>query len=251
VNWLIFIATQFVILGPILFFVLLYLLISPRARATLTTPREVAPYPKGTLLLSFVWPLFVVMSIEGLVANAHGNWAAPIYIAGSVAATAYLLARHKITRLTLSFLLNLVIIAGLYSVETWVKHFHIHLPLSMTQTHWDVTGEEIRNTLQQQGYHDLLVDNRMLLAQTLYFTKLPQSQLFKWNPSRRVKDQYDMMTDLNRARAGDFLLITYRAKPLDILQHFRNYRYLSTLKVSTLDGRGVNLYLYGLDGYSK
>ena len=91
---------------------------------------------------------------------------------------------------------------------------------------------------------------RMLLASALYYTKVPLSSTFKWNPTAAIKDHYDLVTNLNRMKGKDFLLLTYKEQPIDILARFNTNKPLAMMHFKTLDGRELNLYLYILNNFN-
>jgi 4-amino-4-deoxy-L-arabinose transferase-like glycosyltransferase len=80
-----FLGTQVGIVGPILFFGVLWLVFSGRWRVEW-------PF---RLLLWLSAPLIILMTVLAFLTRAHPNWAAPAYIAGVIAAVAFLLDRER------------------------------------------------------------------------------------------------------------------------------------------------------------
>ncbi|MCG6902466.1 MAG: glycosyltransferase family 39 protein [Rhodobacter sp.] len=74
-----FLAAQFVVAGPILFAALLLAALRRR------TP----------LLILFALPILAIVCVQALLAQAYANWAAAAYLAGTVAAVAFLMNRHR------------------------------------------------------------------------------------------------------------------------------------------------------------
>lgn len=74
-----FVATQFAVAGPVFFaaFLLSVRAVDPRIRS----------------LLWFSLPILALVCLQALLSRAYGNWAFAAYLAGTLAATAWLLAR--------------------------------------------------------------------------------------------------------------------------------------------------------------
>ena len=73
-----FLATQFAVAGPVLFAALLLALRSDD--------------PKIRALLLFSLPIIALVCLQALLSRAYGNWAFAAYLAGTLAATGWLLA---------------------------------------------------------------------------------------------------------------------------------------------------------------
>jgi len=81
-----FLLSQFLVYGPVLFFMLLWITaVSIRAR----TDRRVV------MLLAFSLPILVLITVQSLISRTHANWTAPIAPAASILVTAWLLERRR------------------------------------------------------------------------------------------------------------------------------------------------------------
>jgi 4-amino-4-deoxy-L-arabinose transferase-like glycosyltransferase len=239
-NLFFFLASQLALLGPIFFLFMMYLLLKQQ---------RVIGKEKQGLLLVFVWPLFVLMLVEAFLTRAHGNWAVPIYITGLIAICAYLVKTEKIKWLIAACLINVLVFIGLFQAPTLIQRVHLKLPLHTAILNWPATGNEIAKQKQKYPQSLLLVDSRMLLTLSMYYSKIPLEQVFEWNPLNEIHDQYQMRASLSQEQGRDFLLVTYQPNPWFITLFFNTSRFLATLPQLGLDGRATKVYLFYLQDF--
>lgn len=253
-----FIAAQFGMFNPILFtvfLVMLFMSVMPaKARIHKAVTMETSLHGHETaerqkLLLMFVLPIFFIMCTEAFLSRAHANWSAPMYVALSVAVAAFLVNRKKITLLWVALIINLVVQAGFFNLKPLIRMSGIHIAPASSTLNWEEGGSRICQYQRQYPNSLLLVDNRMLLAQVLYFSKAPLSQLFKWNPSQVIRDHYDMVTAIQKEVGKNFIYITYNNNPQDTFKYFKRVVSLTPLQLPTLDGQGVTLYMFDLENF--
>lgn len=239
-NLLLFLVSQAALLGPILFVVLSYHLLGWR---------KVKQDNHQQLLLTFVWPLLLVMLLEAFLSRAHGNWAVPIYITGVIAACALLIQNKKLKWLIAANIINCIVFVGLFQAPLLIRTMQLKLPLHTTMLNWPKIGQEIAKQKIEHPQSFLLVDDRMLLTLSMYYGEISLAQAVKWNPSGVIHDQYDLQTDLMNKMGKSFILVTYQAYPMEIMSHFSQVKFLMTLQQSTLDGRTTNVYLFYLEDF--
>ncbi|OGT45251.1 MAG: hypothetical protein A3E83_08260 [Gammaproteobacteria bacterium RIFCSPHIGHO2_12_FULL_41_20] len=238
-NLFIFLGAQLAIFGPILFSVLLI----GSVDSLNYHKKNITPWM--SLLLFFSVPLLLLMSLEGLFSKANGNWAAPGYITGCIAVIAFLLQKKQGRNLLyLTLVLNLLVLFGLFYAQPIVRAFGIHMPISMTTTNWQTAGKKIAEIKRRHSNTSLLVDNRMLMALAMYYSNTSLKETYKWNPLHLRNDHYDLVTDMRNKHGHDFILVSYRPAPQDILQHFSESHLLDTIHLETLDGQGSFLYVF-------
>lgn len=106
-----FLATQFGVMGPILFGALL--VIVWRARKGFSALPE-----SDRLLLAFSVPVIALITTQAFLSRAHANWAATAYVAAVVLVTAVMMRDHAWAWLKSSLALNAVI-AVVIALATW------------------------------------------------------------------------------------------------------------------------------------
>ena len=244
-NLAAFLGSQFALFNPILF-ITLFLLICQW--------RRIVKDKRQRLLLIFVLPLFTVIAVEALLSRANANWAAPIYIAGTIPVCAYCVLANKTRWLVASLIFNSVVFLGFYAAPTIVRTIGIKLPLQTTTLGWPQVGRDISLLHKQYPQAKLLVNDRMLMALSMYYSNFPLEQSFKWNPFGLVRDQYDLVTHISQQKGSDFILVSYFINPREILDLVSEHKLLMTLQQPTLDGRSIKIYLFYLHnfhGYPK
>ncbi len=106
-----FLGSQLGVFGIVFFPILLYLIFS------------FGRYKKDKnyiFLLSFIIPLFFLISIISILSRAHANWAAPVYIASSILTVWYLLEKNKIFLLKTGIIINLIAGILIYNFDFYV-----------------------------------------------------------------------------------------------------------------------------------
>lgn len=239
-NFLNFFASQFAVFGPILFATLLIILV------------QINRYIKNDhykLLFIFTFVTLTIMTVESLLARAHANWSAPAYIAADLLVCAILIERKKMLWLWASLVLHSLVLLGLANLPYLVHTFHVPLDKEMTITGWPAAAQEIN--VMRATYPDskVLVDNRMLLTQIMYFANIPMSQVVRWNPSDEIEDQYDIVTRMENQNGKNLLLFSYVQKPVSIENRFTSTQFLKTINLMTLDGQSMQLYAFYLIGF--
>ena len=93
-GWAEFFAAQFAVIGPVLFAALLIAAATWRRRS-----------PPQRLLIVFALPILLIVCAQALLDQAYANWAASAYLAGTIAAIAWLASKHH-AFLIASFAIN-------------------------------------------------------------------------------------------------------------------------------------------------
>lgn len=235
-----FIAAQLAIMGPVFFICWLMMLVKGK---------QVFQDKKMRLLFAFSVPVLLVMTIEGLLVRAHGNWAATAYITGIIAVVAYLIEKQAWRWLYFAMLLNAFILLSFIFVKPIVRSLHLHVHQPTTITNWQAAGKEIASIRKAHGNPPILAANRMLLTQAMYFAKVPLSESYKWNPTGRINDQYDMVTHLTKKSGKHIILLTYWPEPFGIFTHFTSVKGIKGIHLQALDGHKMTLFAYYLTGF--
>ncbi|NBC33673.1 MAG: phospholipid carrier-dependent glycosyltransferase [Alphaproteobacteria bacterium] len=238
-----FLGAQFGVFGPILFAVLLVML----ARAG----RLVRSEPLF-LLLSFVVPMLAVISVQALLVRAHANWAAPVYVAATLAVVAWLeqSGRHKLVLASLA--LHLVAAMVIYGFEaarplTGLADDRATDPARRVRG-WDQVGPPLAGLRARYPDTLLLSDERRYLAHYIYEARVPLAEAFKWDRNGRIDDHYEMIHDLNDHVGRDFLFVT-RWGPREVPDHFDRAERLPDIVVPTHSDSEIALQVWLLEGF--
>ncbi|MBR7158583.1 MAG: glycosyltransferase family 39 protein [Alphaproteobacteria bacterium] len=238
-----FIGSQFGVFGPILFAVLLVMIVKIRSIKD-TNIR---------FLLSFTLPVLAVMTVEAFLSRANANWAASAYVSATVAVTGWLLANKKDAWVRASFILHIIVAALLYS-NAYLWFDNPKLDIMKRAKGWDEAGRQISLLQQENPQILLLADERKILTPLLYYVRPFPETVYKWNPAGRIKDHYDLTTDLNSAIGKDFLVLTRFAPAKDFSCCFEKVTELEPINIAIYPDYSLNLKLYKLEnfkGYPK
>ncbi|MCM2294295.1 glycosyltransferase family 39 protein [Allorhizobium sp. BGMRC 0089] len=155
-----FLASQFGVIGPVLFAALLivfYRLVRGRTDTT----------EKHLFLLS--WPIILVIVFQALMSRAYANWAATAYAAGTILAV-YFLARNAPKALLVSLVINGI--ASLAFPVMAVYADKVTLPNGTAILHRYLGRSEMSRTIAdiaaRSGTHIIVADDRDILADLFY-----------------------------------------------------------------------------------
>ena len=237
-----FIASQFAVFGPILFAALLILLFKfKKLNYNLH------------LLLSFSIPVLAIMTIEAFLSRANANWAATAYISSSIAVVAWLIINKKVSWLKLSFCINSLIAIILYSNALLLFNNH-NLDFMKRAKGWDTVGILISDILKLKPETLLISDERKILTPLLYYVRPFPQVIYKWNPAKKIKDHYDLTTNLELQKGKNFLMVSRFSTPQDFNCCFEKISVLKPIVVNIYPDYKINLNLFLLEnfkGYPK
>lgn len=223
-----FIITQFGVFGPILFAALLWVLV--RVKAWRHDPRT-------RLLAAFILPMLGSITVLSLLSRANANWAAPCYIAATVWVTAALIGGGRRGLVLGSLGLNGVVAAAM--VVAMLIHvgpgvyagFRVPPELDVYKQYdgWRELGAAVTKIRARYPGAPLVLDERKLLAEMLYYVRPWPEDVFAWRPDDRITDQFKMTRPLPGTPGGNFLVIASVRNPSYMLRHFRSTRLVATL----------------------
>ena len=177
-------------------------------------------------LLAFALPFLTVISLQALLSRAHANWAAPTYVAVTLAAVLFLAARHP-RWLALSFAFNLAVTTALYHFDFLVAQpFHLARSVK-TDPYWALRNwpgviEQIRQAAAAHGAAEnftVASDDRAVLAQLQANLPLPAGAALGWQRGAKPQNHFDQRFRLPAKPAGAVLLVTQTADS-EVLQAF-------------------------------
>lgn len=248
-------CAQFGVFGPITMATLMW--------TWLRRWRPMPASPEVRLLWVMTIPWFIVISVEGLLVHAYAHWAAPCYVAGSIALSKALSEVNAWQWLRRSFILHLVLM-GLWMGIEYAGHA---LPTGglLKRLHsarvaapgWPKLGRQIGDLLASYPNTLLLTDTRGVMVKSLYYGKLAWSQVYMWNPlylqdkARAMEGDYDTQHPLRRDSMQRFLFVTDNRDPAcRVWKHFKEHRNLKDLVLDLGGGRTHKLSVYLLQGFT-
>lgn len=242
----IFMATQFAISGPVI--MIGYL------RRLLRLRRLAGDWRLG-LLFAMSLPVLAALIVQAMISKAYGNWA----VVGHVAA--------------------LLLVVGLWVEDRWRTPLFISLAIGLAASlalhHYDLIPRVLgvpklarfdpfdrfrgRATLGRQlgqiaarfPNAAVLVPDREPSAELAYHTTPRPAVMLKWNPTREVRDHFDLTSDVRpHAAAGrDFLMLIPPDVPRYSLDNFCQAYYVGRLEARPHAGLDISFEVYWLRGW--
>jgi 4-amino-4-deoxy-L-arabinose transferase-like glycosyltransferase len=254
-----FLGAQFVVFGPIFFAILLWLIWK--------TPQLLKRFPYN-FSIAFVVPMLGLITLVSFLSRAHANWAAPVYVAGTILVVQWCIENQRKNIIYISLLLHTLLIAGLFHFPTVTSTLGITLTGSTNSFAerqvkdpfkrlygWSELGESIGKLLPHYPNTSLLTAERKIHAELLYYVRPHPFYMIKWNPDGSIGDHYDLTTDIEQSFTKDFLLVTQQRHIDHISAYFENMERVGHITLTPYEddlSRDVYLFhLTGFKGYEK
>lgn len=243
-----FVATQFGVFGPILFAVLLTLLARPWRWGTDWRHR---------LLAAFIVPMLATITTLALVSRANANWAAPVYVAGTVWVTAALLDGGRRIWAVVSLALHgtvaaLLVVAAAAQMGPG-NYGGLRVPRGLdpfaNYDGWREAADRVTETRARFPGVPLLSIDRKLTAELLYYVRPWPDDLYAWRADGRITDHFKLTRPLRDVPGGDYLLVTPYADSRDITGRFRESILVGRFPTSRSVSRAQHLWIFHLRGF--
>jgi 4-amino-4-deoxy-L-arabinose transferase-like glycosyltransferase len=237
-----FLAAQFGVFGPVFFATLLVV----AARLPRLERREF-------LLAAFALPTLAMMLVVAFLSRAQPNWSAPTYLSATVLVVAFLLQRRRDALVWGSVALHLVVAAGLFAAKDVAAAVGIALPAKYDALHrirgWAAFGRAMALTLAEHPGKRLLADDRETLAALMYYARPRAFDAVKLNPMGRVRDTFDLTTDMNRHIGESFIYVTEMADTSWAAERFASLKPIQTITIPLGPDRARRYFVYEADGF--
>jgi 4-amino-4-deoxy-L-arabinose transferase-like glycosyltransferase len=246
-----FFGAQFGVFGPVLFAALLVVL--ARWRGWFADARL-------RLLVAFTLPTLAIMLAQGFLSRANANWAAPAYIAASILVAAWALranpALWRGRALTVSG--SVVAHAGLIALFLLFIAATYGRPDALPGNAdpfkrvrgWAELGVAIAHVrANEMPDAPLLIDERKLMAETLYYVKPHPVAAYKWKPGLRIHDHFDLTRAYGIGAPDKLLYVTERTDASEITARFDRAELAAEVRTPIGVGRERVVRLYELEGF--
>ena len=247
-----FFGSQFGVFGPALFAALL--VVQARWRGWFGDERL-------RLLVAFTLPTLAIMLFQGFLSRANANWAAPAYVAASILIAAWALRanpglwRGRALIATGSFAVHTGLIAAflVFIAATYGRPDALPGkgdPFKRVRG-WAELGTAIMHVrANEMPGAALLVDERKLLAETLYYVRPYPVEAYKWRPTNRIHDHFDLTRPYYQAISPSRVLyVTERVDASEILSRFARADVIAEVRTPIGVGRERVVRLYELEGF--
>jgi 4-amino-4-deoxy-L-arabinose transferase-like glycosyltransferase len=206
------------------------------------------------LLLLSSLPLLLLVCAQAWHNEANLNWASPSYIGLGLLLTHWLL-RHARRLLIASVALNLLLLSGMYHYHALADTFGVQLTRKtdpyFKRLGWAELGQQLVPIRRRYPQAALLSDSRKLLALLGYHARLNGRMplLRAWNPSRHWSNQYDLYDDIAAHPQGDFLFVSRRELPAEVLGRFARAELTAVVTARVYVDLAHRVYVYHVSGF--
>jgi len=242
-RFLEFFVGQFVVFGPVAMWLMLRHL------------RRAVNDPRLRLLLYLALPLFILISFQAFLAKANLNWAAPVYVAGSILVGSALASINKKRLVMIALGVNLIMAATLYFYTPLQDVMGIEPTRKNTPYYrlkgWRELMQSATDSTQEFVGLPWLSDSRKLLSYVNFyvsqFSGKPLS-LYGFNPDDRIKSQYELTRDLPNADSSEFIFVSEYAR--DLSSCFSESHLITHLHKPVYSSGARQLFIYYVKGFS-
>ena len=252
-----FIATQFIIFGPVWSYLLIKHLREQFRSAQLSaTQREAL-----VVLIFSSAVILAAIALQAFLSRAFANWAGPWMIGASILLALCLIHLPK-KWLVIGAVSQLLLLSTFYHWPTFAQK--VSIPLSKkTDPYfrvlgWQALGEQLLPIRQQYSDALLTSNSRDLIAYMGYYSAPKQLNFARWQPKPdNIRDWYDLKFNLRQyqnAPEQAFLFISNKVLPIEIQQQFAEIEHISSMEtpVYTNFSRRLEVYIAkGFQGYGE
>ncbi len=219
-----FFASQFGVVGPIVFAGLIAVVAWPAVLAE----------DRARLLAMFAFPTLAIMLALSLLSRAQPNWAAPAYVSAVVLVVAWAFERGLRRYVLASIALNLTAAMVMFGATGTLAAVGVTVPAKSDPLHrlrgWHRLGDEVGAALAAHPGLKLLADDREVLAALVYYVRPHPFDAAIWSPLPGIRDQWSLTNNLASQSGGDFLAVTIHGDMMGV--NFAEFTRLGDITIS-------------------
>jgi len=238
-----FLGAQFGVFGPITFALLLWVL----AR------RETWAAPSTRMLALFTAPMGLVMLAQSFASRANANWAAPIYLAGTLLVVPWALAQGRVLLLRAAVVLHVAAALVVFAGPPALAAAGIELPRRadpwMRQRGWEALGAAISRIAADHPGARFLFEQRRDMATLIYYLRPHPLDARMWEADGIARNEFELTAALGPGDRGPFLFVTRRDDAPDVLRRFESVVPAGRVTVPTHRDAVLRYTLWRLDGF--
>ena len=240
-----FLLSQFLVYGPILFFMLMWIAAVAIRRGT---DRRVV------MLLSFSLPIIILMTVQALVSRAHANWTIAAAPAAAILVTAWLLERRRKIIFGATAATNVLATAAMLIGPVLPSDaFPVRLDPFARMRGWENVGAAVHRKLATNDYRALAVDSRALAAELLYHRRNSKVPLFAIGGCDAPDNTFEMTRPYRAGTPEPVLFLSLNPRQSaasEALSQFTSVTYLGAEAILGDGPKGRTLRFYRLSGFS-
>jgi 4-amino-4-deoxy-L-arabinose transferase-like glycosyltransferase len=238
-----FLGAQFGVFGPITFALLLWVL---TRRATWTNPAT-------RMLALFAAPMGAVMIAQSFASRANANWAAPVYVTGTLLVVGWALAHGRTVLLRAAVALHVAAALVLFAGPPIAEAAGYTLPRKadpwMRQRGWAALGTAVSRIAAEHPGHRVLFEQRRDMATLLYYIRPHPLDALMWEADGIARNEFELTAALTPDVTGPFLFVTRRDTAPDVFARFATVQQAGRITVPTHRDATLRYTVWRLDGF--
>jgi 4-amino-4-deoxy-L-arabinose transferase-like glycosyltransferase len=243
VEGLEFLGAQFGVFGPITFALLLWVLLR----------RETWAAPSSRMLALFTAPMGLLMLAQSFASRANANWAAPIYLAGTLLVVPWALANGRVLLLRAAVALHVGAALLVFAGPPALAAAGVELPRRadpwMRQRGWEALGAAVSRIAAEHPGARLLFEQRRDMATLIYYVRPHPLDARMWEADGIARNEFELTAALEPGDRGPFLFVTRRDDAPDVFRRFESVAPAGRVTVPTHPGAALRYTLWRLDGF--
>ena len=215
---IIFIAGQFIVVGPILLSVFFISLLNYKS------------LPKNyTLILFFVLPVYFIMIFQGYFSEANANWAATALPGISIISGYYLSSRLNIAIITLATNTIICILIVIISITGNVTILNLKSDPLRKLKGWQSLSNDIVEIVEKDKSNIILVERRGIAAELFYYLRDHEIEIRVPQTSFSPSNHYELKYSISKNESKKFY---YLSENKDIPETIKNSYEFNKIAVS-------------------
>ena len=229
-----FLVAQIAILGPLLFIVFVF------------TAYNIERLNKLSIfLLFFIFPVYILMIIQGFFSEANANWAASALPAITILCGYFLSKRIKFAVVTIFSNLLICIFILIVSFNGNLIFFDLKSDPLRKLKGWNILSEDLKDTISKKKSDIVLVDRRGIAAELIYYLRNENIKIRVPESSKSPSNHYQLHYSLTDKENKIFYYASENTKiPESYKAGYNTVKVgVSDVQISKKKNRKINIYL--------
>ena len=229
-----FLIAQVAILGPLLFIVFL-----------LTAYNIKRLNKLSIFLLYFIFPVYILMFIQGFFSEANANWAASALPAITILCGYFLSKRIKFAVLTIFSNFFICIFILIVSFNGNLIFLDLKSDPLRKLKGWNILSEDLKDTISKKKSDVVLVDRRGIAAELIYYLRNENIKIRVPESSKSPSNHYQLHYPLTDKENKIFYYASENTKiPESYKVGYNAVKVgVSDVQISKKKNRKINIYL--------
>ena len=229
-----FLIAQVAILGPLLFIVFLLTAFNIKRLNKLSI-----------FLLYFIFPVYILMFIQGFFSEANANWAASALPAITILCGYFLSKRVKFAVLTIFSNFFICIFILIVSFNGNLIFLDLKSDPLRKLKGWNILSEDLKDTISKKKSDVVLVDRRGIAAELIYYLRNENIKIRVPKSSKSPSNHYQLHYPLTDKENKIFYYASENTKiPESYKVGYNAVKVgVSDVQISKKKNRKINIYL--------